>query len=441
MSDDNPNKALHEDEVLEDRLSQLPHDILVNILNLLTLNEAARTSVLSHKWKHLWKYTTVLDFDASGVLMNVTEETIEEDRNWYIYWVNKVLSSHRALYIDEFRINFDLDVSYETYITKWIYSAISSKVKRFELSFHPAVSWQTPPEIYTFPQVVYGSLKTDIGLAHVKSLRSLIFDSVNITREMLEFFIYNCPYLDQLRVACSHNLLGLKVVGSELKLKYLDIVFCNNLEELEVSCPSLLSFKYFGPIIKFTITNVPQLHDVSIGGGVGGHGLGNGRVLGPIVDYFPQLKNLELFVELNEVTQESIQFPKCELPALRHLTFQIWAHCCSSFLDLTCMLKSCPFLQKLTLKMQVSQYSSEVRSRHQFPKCSYQHLKEVDMIGFSGNPVELELAHYLLENATTLEELLLEPWEFESEATIEAAREEARKLEEVIPPGVKLYIH
>lgn len=172
MSDDNPNKVLHEDEVLEDRLSQLPHDILVNILNLLTLNEAARTSVLSHKWKHLWKYTTVLDFDASRVLMNVTEETIEEDRNWYIYWVNKVLSSHRALYIDEFRINFDLDVSYETYITNWIYSAISSKVKRFELSFHPAVSWQTPPEIYTFPQVVYGSLKTDIGLAHVKSLRS-----------------------------------------------------------------------------------------------------------------------------------------------------------------------------------------------------------------------------------------------------------------------------
>lgn len=439
MIDDNPNKVLLEDEILEDRLSQLPFDILVNILNLLTLDEAARTSVLSHKWKHLWKYTTILDFDASGVLMNVTEDTMEEDRNWYIYWVNEVLSSHRALYIDEFRINFDLDVSYESYITNWIYSAISRKVKRFELSFHPAVSWQTLPEIYTFPQVVYESLKTDIGLAHVKSLRSLIFDSVNITGEMLEFFIYNCPYLDQLDVACSHNLLGLKVVGSELKLKYLDIVFCNNLEELELSCPSLLSFKYFGPIIKFTITNVPQLQDVSIGGGVGGHGLGNGRVLGPIVNYFCQLKNLELFVELNE---ESIQFPKCELPALRHLTFQICARRCSSFLDLTCMLKSCPFLQKLTLKMQVSQYSSEVRSRHQFPKHFHRHLKEVDMIGFSGNPVELELARYLLENATALEQLLLEPWVFESEATIEAAREEARKLEEaILPPGVKLYIH
>lgn len=227
----------------------------------------------------MWKYTTVLDFDASGLLMNITEETIEEDRNWYIYWVNEVLSSHRALYTDKFRINFDLDVSYETYITNWIYSVISSKVKRFELSFHPAASWQTPPEIYTFPQVVYGSLKTDIGLAHVKSLTSLIFDSVNITREMLEFFTYNCPYLDQLRVACSHNLLGLKVVGSELKLKYLDIVFCNNLEELEVSCPSLLSFKYFGPIIKFTIPNVPQLHDVSIVGVLVGMDLDMGEFL------------------------------------------------------------------------------------------------------------------------------------------------------------------
>lgn len=94
------------------------------------------------------------------------------------------------------------------------------------------------------------------------------------------------------------------------------------------------------------------------------------------------------------------------------------------------------------LQMQVSQYSYEVRSRHQFPKHFHQHLKEVDMIGFSGNPVELELARYLLENATALEQLLLEPWVFESEATIEVAREEARKLEEaILPPGVKLYIH
>ncbi|KAK3124750.1 hypothetical protein QOZ80_7BG0591990 [Eleusine coracana subsp. coracana] len=47
-----------EDEI--DRLSALPDDALRRVLDLLPANEVMRTSVLAQRWRHLWKYTTVL---------------------------------------------------------------------------------------------------------------------------------------------------------------------------------------------------------------------------------------------------------------------------------------------------------------------------------------------------------------------------------------------
>ncbi|KAH9654226.1 F-box domain-containing protein [Citrus sinensis] len=421
------------DEALKDWVSRLPDDILVNIISRLTLKEAARTSVLSSRWKYLWTYASNLNFDASKLLVNVYEETIEEERLRYMCWVNKVLESHKSLSVNEFIIVFDLDDSHESNISHWVYTAISKRAQKFELNLFPALCWPPASGIYEFSQGCYDYLKSPCGLSRVKSLRFLYFDTVNVTEEILEFFINNCPNLDDLRVGRSDKLLRLKVVGSSLQLKCLHIDHCNNLEELEISCPSLLSFKYFGPEIKLHVKNVPQLVDVLIGGG---HGIGKGKVIGPIVNYFPQLKTLELHVELNE---EILQFPECDLPELRHLMFIVSALDCSSLLGLTCMMKSCPLLQKLTFKLEIFHYSAEIIMRHQIPKHSHQCLKVLEFVGFSGDPVELELAYYMFQNATILEEMIVEPSEYEPEA--QAARKSAKKLEKMLPPGVKLVFH
>lgn len=86
--------------------------------------------------------------------------------------------------------------------------------------------------------------------------------------------------------------------------------------------------------------------------------------------------------------------------------------------------------------MEIFDYSSEIIARHQIPKHSYQRLKVLEFIGFSGDPVELELAYYMFENATMLEEMIVEPSEYEPEA--QAARKSAKQLEKMLPLGVKL---
>lgn len=50
----------------DDRISELPCEILVNVLSLLPLKEAAGTSVLSRRWRHVWESTMKLNFDASN---------------------------------------------------------------------------------------------------------------------------------------------------------------------------------------------------------------------------------------------------------------------------------------------------------------------------------------------------------------------------------------
>lgn len=61
-------------------------------------------------------------------------------------------------------------------------------------------------------------LKNPSCLSGMKSLRSLSFDGSCVNGEILEFFIHNCPLLDQLDVYESLDLLNLKVVGSFRKL-------------------------------------------------------------------------------------------------------------------------------------------------------------------------------------------------------------------------------
>ncbi|XP_021739430.1 FBD-associated F-box protein At5g18780-like [Chenopodium quinoa] len=51
----------------EDRLSSLPDDILTEILSRLPINSAVTTSVLSHRWRHLWTGITRFEFHTTKI--------------------------------------------------------------------------------------------------------------------------------------------------------------------------------------------------------------------------------------------------------------------------------------------------------------------------------------------------------------------------------------
>ncbi|KAJ4713527.1 FBD-associated F-box protein [Melia azedarach] len=440
------------DDVVNDWINQLPDEILVDIINRLSVVEAARTSVLSTRWKYLWTFITSLDFHSPRGMWKVLNKLDENEQSikwtWgavyrrydreilvkrakYICWVNKVLELHRGSSIDELKVSYELYDSHERIITSWIRAAISKGVQKLELNLRAA--WGNRQ--YTFPK----------ELSSISSLKSLSLSGVNVTSEIIESLVYNCPLLERLCVANSRPWLCLKVVISSIRLKHLVIEGCFSNEEFEISTPSLLSFKYHGTgHIKLNVQNVPQLVDLYISG----YNLSN--MIRPFINYLTQLETLELHFYLCE---DNTRSPLCELPKLRYLTLSVSAPGAGNLFVLTHMIRACPFLLKFTLKFQLVGPRTE-RAIKQFPKCAHEHLKVVEFIGFVGHSIDLELAFYLLKNSISLEKMIIDLtspfsrgnyWDFEDceekKEEKKAARMRARKLKEKAPKGVKLVIY
>ncbi|XP_048443300.1 putative F-box/FBD/LRR-repeat protein At4g13965 [Pyrus x bretschneideri] len=76
--------------VTADRISELPDEVLVSIVSLLSLREAAAMRILSTRWRNIWKSTWTLNFDADPKALEreryVTDpETLKER---YVKWVD-----------------------------------------------------------------------------------------------------------------------------------------------------------------------------------------------------------------------------------------------------------------------------------------------------------------------------------------------------------------
>lgn len=131
------------------RISQLPDDILLAMLSLLPLNEAARASVLSSRWINLCKQTSCLNLDPKICL----QTKMAQSKSWtakkseYVKWVNKIMRTHKAAALKELRICYELSPSVRKAITRWLKLAFVRHARRSELDFSGA-----PPE----PEALFG---------------------------------------------------------------------------------------------------------------------------------------------------------------------------------------------------------------------------------------------------------------------------------------------
>ena len=119
---------------LVDRISALPDDLIVSIVSLLPLKEAAATSVLSTRWHHIWTFVTTLDFqhDILFQLRSYKKVSLELDR--YLNWVNSVMKQHRGPTIEMLRVYADIkDPKYGCFIHTWIRFALEKRVQNFDL--------------------------------------------------------------------------------------------------------------------------------------------------------------------------------------------------------------------------------------------------------------------------------------------------------------------
>lgn len=80
-----------------------------------------------------------------------------------------------------------------------------------------------------------------------------------MTGEVVEFFIYNCPSLEELTVHASETLVNLQVVGPSVKLKYLSIWYCIALKSLKICDTNLVTLSTTLSAARLLLVNVPML--------------------------------------------------------------------------------------------------------------------------------------------------------------------------------------
>ncbi|EYU19995.1 hypothetical protein MIMGU_mgv1a027146mg, partial [Erythranthe guttata] len=308
-------------------ISLLPDDILVSILSRLTLKEAAVTSNLSRRWRYLWTNVTGLDFDANETLDSIAAnpKLRSSERPKYINWVNRVVRQHKGPTLNSVRICFDLDKTSKCAIDNWVKFAVAKRAQRLELDLlENGEILRQPMRNYTFPYKHFSQCKSSrtqssisIGL---KCLKSLSLKCVNVN---VGFVLSSCPALQYLSIHGSGDLTNVKVSGSSLVLKYLEIVFCLGIDTIEITNVNLVSFSYLGPTIKLIISDVPMLDEISIGEGYSG---------------LENNENIKVFA-----------FP--EFPNLKQLILKVGAWDDDSLLEFTSLIKACPILNRFVLQV------------------------------------------------------------------------------------------
>ncbi|KAM7483332.1 hypothetical protein LguiB_007915 [Lonicera macranthoides] len=423
-----------------DRISELPEGILVNIVSLLTIGEAARTSILSHRWKKLWTFSTgSLDFVGKNVLEEIIFfqkfELLKPERVKFVSWVNQILNAHTGATINELRVQFDLDLSCGLDIDSWINFALQKRVRRLELFFkRVAIHWD---DCYPFPEQCLGN-------SNINFLTSLKLQFVGVTQEILEYLLSNCPNLEFVCISNSPCLLGLKVFPASCpKLEYLEIVHCHHLKFLEISAITLMSLTYSGPRIELCLKNVPNLAALSFGGFY--------------ADNIIRDKNFSrLSISLSQIAKLKLdlaadmygyftRFPNFKNLEQLELIVKTSDH--RSLLSCTSLLRACLMLYRFSIQMEWVDEPAEVRERVEKSirlKC----LKVVEFRWFRGSTTDVELATYLLTNAPYLEKIQVDtrhpyhvgtPFEVMDKENV-TAKERVRQLATSLSPHAELQV-
>ncbi|KAF5184069.1 Fbd-associated f-box protein [Thalictrum thalictroides] len=404
-----------------DLISQLPDNILDSILSLLPLKNAIRTSILSKRWRNLWKssfsYATHLDFGK--------DFSKAQTRGQFVSNVNRYLELHNSNKIDEFRLLFHPGEQYKANLNIWIEFAILRGVKNLDLVFCN----DEDKEYIQLPDSLFGcNSLMHLRASHIEfnpttefsgfsSLVTLRLDQVSIADDVLEKIISTCPVLSHLFLRLCFNLESIKISGSDLQLKSLSLIV-TGAYKLDIFAPNLKSLHFCGDILdEYVFRNVVALEDVFISAD-GYEATENQYDPIEILSAVSHVKILTMctiipmyITMLGEYNPEA---PLVSLPNLQELQIIIGGQIGEASLRyifgyIFGFFKhtDCPRLRKLFIDlsgMYIPPYEEETNVPS---SCTFYNLRIVKISHFRGTDTELKVVKFFLDTAFLLETLIL----------------------------------
>ncbi|EOA15249.1 hypothetical protein CARUB_v10028648mg [Capsella rubella] len=402
-------------------ISQLPNHLICHILSFLSTKDAIRASVLSTRWRSLWQLVLGLDLDSLdlGLAFASSQFSTIDD---FVVFVDKFFYHHRESCIHKLRLHIRTVgyVDYSSYLTKWIDAATTRRIQHLDLHcdrlFKVAV--KIPLSLYTSETLVHLRLVRVIlvstKVVSLPCLKTLHLEFVKYTDETtLEKLISCSPVLEDLSIVkyTEDNARAIQVRSKTLKR--VDINQWYDREYGLVIDAPLLQFlriiAYSTKNIKIINTGLPAKVDIDAN---------VLSILDPndltsrsmMRDFFTSISRVRCLVTSYATTKDIFHYMQLEpLHQFCNLTGLSVICCISSLEMLLNLLKRCPKLESLSLKLvdyKETKKAGVITST--VPSCLVSSLKFVKLEGvLFGCGTELNVARYFLENSTLLEKLTL----------------------------------
>ncbi|GMP77472.1 hypothetical protein CsSME_00033740 [Camellia sinensis var. sinensis] len=423
---ENTSAAMDCNTEVGDSISQLPEEILCSIVSLLTLREAARTSVLSRRWRFLWRSLLKLNFDIT----NMTGDTIlqQHDKGRFVTWINQVLKHHAGEKIVSCRVVYPLGGEYGQDIDQWVQFVAAKDVEELHIKLTTCHLLHQDYTLYEFPYWFFAqggrrsslkclslnscSLSLPQNFRSFSSLVSLCVKNTRVSEENIQNMLSNCLCLEQFSISKCYCPIRLKIANGDkyLKLKHLNLTFCRGLEVVEIyNAIDLASFECRGDVLRqLLFKNSAQPVRVCFFP-VWNTLAGINYAFGRFATDFPQLESL--FLGFARVEGDMIPKQLPTFTKLKELVLMVVKPSPTSVLEITSSLvKASPFLRKLQLHLPYKSYRgrekiSLEKSKSESESFQHEQLEEVEIFNFHGAEDEVKLAIYLLRNMVVLQKM------------------------------------
>ncbi|TVU41141.1 hypothetical protein EJB05_14637 [Eragrostis curvula] len=408
-----------------DRISALPDDILIKILSLLSLRDAAVTHSLSTRWRHLWQNVDDLSLNTCTFGMQVSSNSIYDENPdfWnseatkFVNKVNWVLRHHNGIGITNFKVQFPLNSTHASDLDRWVAFAIASCAKALKLWLvaDNALAPIQHAELYNFPLHYFADVRScKLNLLHLAEcsleaapanlsgfsyLRHLKLFSVSVVDSVVLNIVSSCHALDHLVLLRCRQLINVRISNSQLAV--LEVIFCKSLISCGIHAEKLRCFFYKGHKIDIGYECAPNLSKL--------HVLFSKNHECPmdLMGHLPKLRTLALqfpsCLQVSRVLQKRERFATLKEIVLCLLTSWERRICSVAYL-----LKAAPLVQTLNVEVRGDQQSPKELNFGWPKNCNFRRLRTVRIGGFSGESELLGLLFFLLARSRALKTLVVD---------------------------------
>ncbi|KAI8010561.1 F-box/FBD/LRR-repeat protein [Camellia lanceoleosa] len=387
----------------KDRISNLPDAILSHILCFMPTKYAARTSLLSTRWKSIWTSVHIIDLDSLG------ERRHNERSSGFVDFVDRLLLLRNSPNLNKFRLRCRFGYYNPYRLNSWICTVIKLKVKELVLNFKIDQLVELPQSLFTSINLVVLKLAGDVifGFPMPVFLPSLKVLHLHLLMflddDSFQNILSGCPVLEELDIEETYlgdNIKTLCICSSTLKK--LRINNCFSFTSLQ--CSVMIK----APVLEiFQLTDMYSVYDADELPSLVKANFNYNGVVG-ILGKISNVQHLELSNGIPKVVIEAFDYNTPLFPNLTHLRLQIYDIHWSIVLDL---LGHMPNLKVLVFNKfkgcrvgELCLWSGEPES---VPKCVSLCLEAIEFSGFAGSKGEMMLVRYLLGNAMVLKKLTI----------------------------------